>query len=448
MKIAWFTPYHPHSAIGDYSQQAVTELRKKDEVVVFAPTSDASGAPRNDGGPVEIVADGPYDDLLRRLEAYDVVAYNMGDHYYNHKMVYEVSMQHPGIVILHDLVLRNFFSGYHLLLRHDPDGLAHHILYNDGSLEDSATWKMRHRRHREFMADAAGLNFPMFKSALRRCLGVIVHSEYSRERVAAAVSAPVALLDFPAFGPCVAHGQETASRQPHPSGKTRLLTFGVLNSNKLIHQVIQQIGRNRYLRDNVTYTVVGKGEKNYEQHLRDAIRANKLSDVVHLAGRLSDSDLWRELTQADVVVNLRNPHFGESSASLLNALFAGAATLVWNHGCYAEFPDDVVHKISSEDELNGALELLTRDRPMRQRLGSNARRHALTRFDSSLYCRRFRDFADDVRSVQPLLALTDLLSDRLLEFGARPPNGLVDRLAGEVAALAESRTDKSASLAA
>src|SRR5665213_2902930 len=227
------------------------------------------------------------------------------------------------------------------------------------------------------MDEAAVLQFPLFKSALRRCLGVVVHSEYSRERVVAATSSPVVMLDFPPHGPCIAHAHVTAPRSIHPSGKTRLLTFGVLNSNKLIHKVIEQIGKSRYLRAHVAYTVVGEGEKSYVQFLRDAINAHGLSNVVCLSGRLSDHDLWRELMQADVVVNLRNPHTGESSGSLLNALFAG-----------------------------------------------------------------------EVRSAQPVLALTDLLSDRLLEFGTRAPNGLVERLAREVAALAGVVPKQNESLAA
>ena len=406
----------------------------EDEVVVFAPA--AGSPPRTDGGPVETVGDGPHDDLLQTLQGCDAVVYNMGDHHFNHKMVYEASMRHPGIVILHDLVLRGFFRGYDVQQRRDPDGLTRHVLYNEEPANAPTSWMARQRRRREIMDDEACLDFPMFKSALRRCLGVIVHSEYSRERVAAATSAPVVMLDFPPHGPCVTHAHETPTPPSCRSGRTRLLTFGVLNPNKLIHKVIEQIGQNSYLRANVTYTVVGEGEDDYVQRLRDAVSAYDLSNIVCLAGRLSDRELWRQLTQADLVVNLRNPHYGETSGSLLNALFAGAAIMVWNHGCYAEFPDDVVHKISSEEELPRALERLCRDRPHRQRLGSNARRHALTRFDAAGYCQRFRDFADEVRSAQPVLALTDLLSDRLLEFGTRPPNGLVERLAGEVAALA------------
>jgi glycosyltransferase involved in cell wall biosynthesis len=448
MKIAWFTPYHAHSSIGHYSQEAVAELRKEDEVLVFAPAAGVVPAPRVDGGPVETIGDGPYDDLLGRLEACDMVVYNMGNHHHNHRMIYEVSIRRPGIVILHDLVMRDFFRGYHLLQRRDPDGLARHVLYSDGPTAAPVAWVARQRRRRESMDEAAALQFPMFKSALRRCLGVVVHSEYSRDRVAAATSSPVVLLDFPPHGPCVTHAHETRPRPSHPSGRTRLLTFGVLNPNKLIHEVIEQIGKSPYLRANVTYTVIGEGEENYVQRLRDAIDAHDLANVVCLAGRSSDHDLWRQLTRADLVVNLRNPHTGESSGSLLNALFAGAATLVWNHGCYAEFPDDVVYKISSEDDLTVALERLCRDRPLRERMGSNARRHALARFDVTIFCRRFREFTDEVRFARPVLALTDLLSDRLLEFGALPPNGLVERLAGEVAALAGAVPKKSESLAA
>ena len=246
MKIAWFTPYHAHSSIGHYSQEAVAELRKEDEVIVFAPAG-AVAAPRTDGGPVESVGDGPYDALLGRLKTCDVVVYNMGNHHHNHQMIYEVSMQRPGIVILHDLVLRNFFRGYHLLQRRDRNGVARHLLYNEGPTNRPLAEVLRQRR-RESMDEAAVLQFPLFKSALRRCLGVVVHSEYSRERVAAATSSPVVMLDFPPHGPCIAHAHATAPRSIHPSGKTRLLTFGVLNSNKLIHKVIEQIGKSRYLR--------------------------------------------------------------------------------------------------------------------------------------------------------------------------------------------------------
>ena len=172
--------------------------------------------------------------------------------------------------------------------------------------------------------------------------------------------------------------------------------------------------------------------------LRREINRHGLSGVVRLTGRLPDDRLLDLLAHADVVVNLRNPHFGESSASLLDALFAGVPSVVWDHGYYAEFPNEVVCKVSSESDLKNGAGALCRDDGLRERMGREGRRHALARFDTAVFGRRLRAFLDVVRSARPVLALTDLLSDRLLEFGSHPPDGLPERLAAEIAALTGS----------
>ncbi len=412
MRIAWFTPFGPHSAIGHYSETVVGELTKTDDVVVYA-----SDAPRaSHVGPARVIAleDGRYEAVLRELKGFDAVVYNMGNHLLNHKRIYEVLSRHPGVVVLHDLVLRDFFFGYSLQEERAPFAPA-----------------------RPCGDDPVHLRHPMFESALHRCEGVIVHSEYSRARVAGAVAAPVKKLDFPMFGPAAKRaarddGRESASRA---AGKVRLLTFGVLVPNKQVHAVLAVLAASDFLRRHAEYTIVGEGDDGYVCRLRREIDRHGLSGCVRLTGRLTDDRLWQLLAQADVVVNLRNPHFGESSASLLDALLAGAASIVWDHGYYTEFPDDVVCKISSESDLKHALERLCRDEGLRLRMGREARRHALDRFDTGNFCRRLRAFLEEVRSVRPVLALTDLLSDRLLEFGLRPPDGLPERLAAEVAAL-------------
>ena len=183
------------------------------------------------------------------------------------------------------------------------------------------------------------------------------------------------------------------------------------------------IAASDYLRANVEYLLVGTPDEHYVGLLRQTIDRRGLTDCVRLLGRLSDDALWQVLAQADVVVNLRNPHFGESSASLLDALLAGAPVVVWNHGYYSEFPDDIVSKIASPDELKKTLERLCRDPELRDRVGAEAHRHALDRFNTGVFCERLRAFVQTVRSVRPVLALTDFLSDRLLEFGPHPPMG-------------------------
>ena len=207
--------------------------------------------------------------------------------------------------------------------------------------------------------------------------------------------------------------------------------------NKQVHAVIAAIAASDFLRRHADYTVVGEGEAHYLRQLRRDINRHGLSGVVRLTGRLPDDRLLDLLAHADVVVNLRNPHFGESSASLLDALFAGVPSVVWDHGYYAEFPKEVVCKVSSESDLKNGLERLCRDDGLREAWAARA-----AGTPGAVRHRRLRPapapFLDVVRSARPVLALTDLLSDRLLEFGSHPPDGLPERLAAEIAALTGS----------
>src|SRR5207253_4195073 len=104
------------------------------------------------------------------------------------------------------------------------------------------------------------------------------------------------------------------------------------------------------------YTVIGAIEsEEYQKTIQEIIRKHDLADIVRLIGPQPDEVLIDALQAADIVVNLRYPYLGESSWSLLEALFAGKPTIVWRHGYYDEFPDDVVRKVASKEELIAAL---------------------------------------------------------------------------------------------
>jgi glycosyltransferase involved in cell wall biosynthesis len=434
MRIAWFTPFNPLSAIGHYSEAIILELARQDEVVVFASDVGPTTPPRRCAVETIPVGDGPYHALLRHLEGFDAVVYNMGNHAPYHKRVFEVLSGRAGIVVLHDLVMRDFFRGY--FIQEKQTGLA--LLRQQAGDSNPELEMLNHAcllgQHSDAPDDPNWLRVPLFGPALHRCLGVVVHSEYSRVRVAETTAAPVEKIDFPLFGPVAAFSQ--LPPRPPRGDRVRLLTFGMLNSNKLVHAVLETIAGNNFLRGRVEYTVIGNCETKYQARLRELIDKHRLQDCVHLLGWRCDQELRQELLRADVVLNLRNPHSGESSASLLDALLAGVATVVWNHGYFAEFPDDSVCKVASQDELAGVLERLCSDVGLRQSLGDNARRHALTRFNTASFCQKFRDFVAVTRSAQPVLGLVDVLSDRLLEFGLLPPEGLPEKLAAKVAALA------------
>jgi glycosyltransferase involved in cell wall biosynthesis len=441
MKIAWFTPFNPRSAIGHYSSAIVEHLARTEAVTVFASELDLAHAPRPSRQPVvrmPAVVDRPF---LDRLAGFDVIVYNMGNYTPYHQAIFELAPVVPGVVILHDVVLRDFFFGYCYTPGQDPASLARLLGYSHGPLGELQGRDILAERHQERLEDPARLQLPLFRPALRRSLGVIVHSEYARERVQETCSSPVLKLDFPIYGPVQAQAPARPRNRPG-SGRVRLLTFGVLNPNKLVHATLAAIGSNPFLRANVTFQVIGETTDSYRRTLDEFIRRYGLGEIVELLGYRSDEELRELLLHADIVVNLRNPHLGESSGSLLSSLVAGVPTVVWNHGFYAEFPDDVVCKINSEAELGPRLEQLVRDPAGRQQLGSIGRTHALGRFNVETFCERFLGFAEEVTSYRPVLLLTDRVSDCLVEFGADASHELARVMAREVSWLLPTRSPR------
>jgi glycosyltransferase involved in cell wall biosynthesis len=206
----------------------------------------------------------------------------------------------------------------------------------------------------------------------------------------------------------------------------------MLNPTKLIHATGELIARSELLRRRVVFTVIGGGNDDYAARLERLVASTGTQEVVRLLGRRSDEELRQELIASDVVINLRNPHTGESSASLLDSLFAGVATVVWDHGSYGEFPDEAVCKVASREGLLGALETLTADAGRREALGRAAAAHARARFRTDAYCDGLRAFLERVRRQAVGFRLTDEVSDCLRELDLAPEDRLVRRLAGEI----------------
>ncbi len=432
MRIAWFTPFSPRSAIGHYSEVVVGHLARDHQVTLYVPADDGDEAPRPTPHPLVVIPDLPTDALVASLGQFDAVVYNMGNFPRYHLAVYETAVRHPGVVVLHDLVMRDFFIAYTRDLLHRPELFPALLRYAHGPDAEAHGRDVLAGLAAEW-EDPRRMAYPLFLPTLRGAVGVVVHSAYARGRVSEHTPLPLAQLDFPLFGPA----RQLAVAPFHPprpaDAPVRVLTFGVVNANKLIHSTIDAIARSPRLRKRVRFEVIGGGDKWYAAKLGEQIRRHQLEGVVTLAGWQPDDRLQAALVDADVVVNLRNPHTGESSASLLDALVAGVPTVVWDHGFYAEFPDDVVVKIRSEAELGPALERLVGDADLRARMGRTAREHAVKRFDTAAYCDGLVAFLEEAFTGAPLARLADRAGDVLAELGCGPHDEATRRVGREIA---------------
>ena len=415
MKIAWFTPLALRSAIGDYSEVIATALASADDVTLYYPDSPEHGPPRPAAIPCVPIPALPDDRFLASLSAHDIHVYNIGNFLDFHLPIYRTALRKPGIVVLHDIVMRDFFSEYFARLRDGAGGYGQFLRKAHGADAERAAAEVHAGRAHETPDER--LRHPLFRPTLTGALGAIVHSEYARQRVAAEVSVAVRTIDFPIFGPSRSYVDTDPVRTPCPHGKVRLLSFGMLNRNRLIPETIAAIAESEYLRRHCTFDLIGQGPKNLEATLRTSIERHGLGDTVRLHGWQPEEKLQEALLASDVVINLRNPHSGESSCVLSTSLLAGLPTMVWDHGFYAEFPDEVAVKLSSVAEIGPALERLVRDAELRAAYGTSARVHALERFSTERYCRSFREFAEEVLRQKPMLMLADRVTDILQEMG-------------------------------
>src|SRR5204863_400448 len=76
-----------------------------------------------------------------------------------------------------------------------------------------------------------------------------------------------------------------------------------------------------------------------------AIRDAGVGGRVSVLADVPDDEFLAWLSAFDILVNLRYPHRGESSGSLVRALQVGTPTIVSGVGTYLEVPDDVVVRI-------------------------------------------------------------------------------------------------------
>ena len=108
LRVAWWSPLPPQkSGISDYSFDLLEELSGQLEIaaVVRDDMVDIAQAPAG----VKVIGAAEY--LRSRADAYDIDVYHMGNHAWFHGYLHVAAMTRPGLLVLHDVSLLDFYSG-------------------------------------------------------------------------------------------------------------------------------------------------------------------------------------------------------------------------------------------------------------------------------------------------------------------------------------------------
>lgn len=281
----------------------------------------------------------------REINAADITFFQIGNDPRYHEGIWQISRQHPGVVILHDVKLQHFFAGLATetmgLSRREYLGLVelHHSLGGRSLAEEYLNGHVS--------LDELAEECPLTGAAIEQALAVIVHSEAAYESLTQTTSLPIAYLPLCAAAP-PAHQPLTRDDSANPDEPYRLIVFGFLGPNRRLPVLLKALAgfaeRDRFRLD--VYGTMDGAER-----LEQLICRLGLSDIVTMHGFVPGDELNAALRRSDLAINLRLPSMGETSGSQLHLWQFGLPSLVTQTGWYATLSEEMVAFVRPEHEL-------------------------------------------------------------------------------------------------
>ena len=333
--------------------------------------------------------------------------HQMGNNEY-HRTVWDLALEHPGVMTLHDLVL------HHLLVQRtlgegDADAYRRELEEDHGwigaAAADVLRWPGSH-------GSAAQFALPAHARLLTAQRGVLVHSAWAARTLREEIEG-LPVEEIPMGIPLPARLAEGAGNELRrslgiPDGAPVLASVGFQTPIKRTDVAVRALADPRLAEARLL--VAGQVAPTVELE-RVASEAG-VGDRVHVLGYVPFRVFEEAIAAADVCLNLRYPTAGETSASLLRILAVGRPVVVSDHAQFAELDLEGVARVPLGDgeveALVAAVVGLLGDRRRSAELARSARRRIEERHrpvDAARAlveaCTRFRDGAGESARLRP-----------------------------------------------
>jgi glycosyltransferase involved in cell wall biosynthesis len=345
-RIAYLSPMPPATTgVATYSSAVVRDLR-------------ATGF----GSRHRLDVPSPREAYSTAVRRGDMAVYHIGNNLRFHGEIYDLALRRPGLVVLHDLALDDLAKG--LLDTGDPFGT---------------------RTREEALAAAERMEGPALEGPLgtpwcalvaRRARGVIVHALFAKRYLEGfGCRTPVHVVPHPVLPPASWRSRLRGRRlRAGISGRTVVGVLGDIGRAKAIDSVLDALAP---MGPSVHLAVVGRRIPGYD--VEAEITSRGMDDRVTVAADVTDSEFTAWLLACDVLVNLRHPHRGEVSGTLVRGMQEGIPTVVSPVGTYLDWPEGTVVRTApgppDADTLAATLEELVADPERRREIGRRARSH-------------------------------------------------------------------------
>lgn len=344
LKINFLTPLPPlPTEIANHSAALLPALSERAEVTAW--TDQESWTPLPDIPVRRFVPEAPpFADMNRA----DATFFNLGNNPRFHAGIYSLARQSPGIVILHDTNLQNFFAHFGIA---SPEMTPLYVnamrrWYGPAAEAEAIRLVAGQARIEPLMAA-----YPLTLEAAERAVGIVTHNQSESRIIARSTRLPVYYVPLAFDLRSVPRPRAPGSRSP----PWRLLVFGFLGGNRRLPSILRALAGSPY-RDQFALDIYGTVENSAE--LEATIHELGLQAQVKRHGFVSRPVLEAALSRADLAINLRNPTMGEASASQLHLWAHSVPTLVSRIGWYADLPSDTVVHVDTISEVEDLQEHL------------------------------------------------------------------------------------------
>lgn len=359
------SPFMPQkSGISDYSEVLVYALKKKFDITLYVDNYKLDNQKLIKDFPIKYYGKDKID-----FKEYDYLVYNIGNNPEFHDYIYETCLEHPGLVILHDLVLYYLFVGYY-----QKRNQLYSKTYIEEGLDKFLTLKAAVKKDGNNLLAQKNMAsiLPMNKELLQSGNKIMVHSQYARDKVLQYTEnvRKINMIQQVAEDFALIQKEELFQRYAIPEDALIISSFGGIAQTKLNHVACKAVkSLAGTVNQKICYLMVGEG--NYVDEYVD----NK---VIFKTGFVNMDEFNSFIEYSDIILNLRYPSMGETSASLLRILQLGKFCIINEGGWFSEIPKDCVEMLpvnNIESELKNALEKYIQNFSLREKIGMNAKRY-------------------------------------------------------------------------
>ena len=369
-RLAFVTPLPPErSGIADYSADLIPELSRYYDIEVIIAQSDVEDTWINSNCTIRTV------DWFRENSGnYDRVLYQFGNSHF-HQHMFDLLQRIPGVVVLHDFFLSDVLAYMDTAAGFTGGWLTE--LYHSHGYHALSQWC-----NSKDPSEVIG-RYPCNLSVLQNAIGIIVHSEHScdlakewYDMLPVEEWSVIPLLRKPALD---INKSEARKALGLSDDDFVVCSFGLIYPHKLNHRLVDAwICSALSIDENSVLVFVGDNPGgDYGDCLLSKIQESGLENRVRISGWVDNETYNRYLAAADLAVQLRTKSRGETSASVLDCMNYGLATIVNANGGMSLLSDDLVWKMPdefSDDELVEALETFRKDAALRHDLGTAAQK--------------------------------------------------------------------------